>query len=237
MSFCLDETIIADYLSGQLSFIRRYQLKRHLASCKKCLDELLILHQMQKAQENENFKHTKMPSHSVNHIVYLINQQLNPKYVPWKSSKSSLKKTFTGFINRVKKFGCPVNHFIPAMQPIPVLRGFSKIMRTEMSEQHIDIQKKIDALKVNIFFQRSKDAQVVMEIHVTQDKRPAQNVRLTCIRKNDGLDSRLLKDKVIFYDCPFDQYTMIISQHDTERGRFVFDINADGIYEQENIED
>lgn len=225
---CLNETTMAAYFSGKLSFFERFKVKNHLATCSNCLEEMLFINQMIKAVENKADQHTFMPHEQVQNVLKSLNNFKNQDYLTWKTKQLSRNRSF---IDRAKNmFGWinPGHSLKPVLQPIPILRS---IASEESPTPYIHMQKQFEVLCVDIHFVRSENKFVNIHVQVTQESRPAQNIRITCIRQGDGFDSRLLKDRIIFNDCPFDQYTLTITQHAVEKGKVRFHIKEEGVYE------
>jgi len=232
MSSCLNDKTIIDYFSGNLSLFMQYLLKRHIASCDTCLNNLLIIHQMLKDQTSEDWKAISIPSEQSQQLLRRINRNREQKYHQWHFENVSMKSSFKDLFH--KKLGEIFSNYIhhPVLQPIPVLRSINQKSMEDQPIRSIHLKKQFDDLHTDILFQRSTEHHVSIHIQVKQNNMPAKNVRLTCIRKGDGFDSRLLKDKVIFQDCPFDCYQLIIAQHAIEKGSFEFEINLEGINEK-----
>ena len=230
---CLNDKTIAEYFSKKTSFWKKYRIKKHIENCENCLNELLIYHQMLKLQKVENWEKNKISEEKAQQVLFSINQSLKTKHYKWKEPKNIFNNNkLVNFINKSMQHKIPGISLSPVLQPVPVLRSISSISNKNVTDPSVLIQKQIDELDINILLTNSIENFADIQISILQNNMKALNVRVIVDCQDKGFDSRLIKNKEIFYNCPFGHYRFTIIQHGMEKGLIEFEINQDGVYEK-----
>ncbi|MCP4106973.1 MAG: hypothetical protein GY749_15785 [Desulfobacteraceae bacterium] len=84
-----------------------------------------------------------------------------------------------------------------------------------------------------MYIEKTADNKICIHARVRKENTVAKNVRLTLVRQENSIVSRLLKgDYELFENLSFGSYCLTVAQNATEKGTCLFEVSEQGISEE-----
>lgn len=198
---CLDEEVLASYLSGLLTGDAKENLEAHLATCTMCLDDLVAVH---KAVEDKGVE--RVPQRVIDRAMSLVSPSQRGEEL-----LDLVVRVVKDTVELVRTSGQLI------LSPAPVgVRGRPKPSQTSI----LQVEKEMGRFKVTVEVERVETELCQVAVRVRQEGgRPADGIRLSLVSGGREQASYLTrKGEVVFDPIPQGDYNLAISDSGTPVG-------------------
>jgi len=246
----LTDTMIDDYIFSPTKKIKN-KVESHIQNCESCKEKIELAQMTLHDPEIEIEAAKTITDEDVEKIV----KKLEPTY-HWQIRKDAFMKKcliqlnsiyilMLDFFSRMFQFLYALL-FPPIPQPVPArvkrrtkqrfldnapVKRFGLgflILRNE-----IICERSFLEIGLIIQFNRVRHGKVHMILELLDSSN--RNVRASLFGSEIGQLSEIIDNKCFFYDLPFDTYNLTIRQFSKFKGKFVFSIRKEGIYEENSF--
>lgn len=211
---CPSEEVVADYLQGFLSDVKKTALERHFAACERCLDELATLETI--GIEADADERDRVPEKVMEKVLDRVrNQDFNKieKVVrKIRRTAQSLLLTTSDYVNAL--FGVPSR--------LQSIRGAKK----NISRDLIQLTLAFEEVKADIEIEKVKEQRVNIRVNVFKGIQQDRSIRVSLGKDERDLFSFILDKKgyAVFENIAYGRYIMTFRQNGEIVGMYPFEI-------------
>ncbi len=202
---CIDIARLVEYSEGRLTGKALEAMEKHLCECDACLEEFIMANRL---MADEELKQWDPLSESGARALW-----------------QTLKKRAAGTYEWIKAR-------LPLSPASPFQPAFASVVRSGAGPavDFIHLNREFEDLEADMVVQKGDDQKIDIHVGVTRGHQVPGNVRLTFIKGDEILHSRLLEQgRQVIDGLDFGKYEMLVIDDAVEKGRIRFDIHEAGL--------
>ncbi len=204
MKSCTELGMLAKYIRGSLSKKDMDRLEEHISVCDACLEEFVVANSIMRDKELSEWE--PVSKEAALSLLDVLNNKIRHFY-EWITALPSELMLTPDFAPVRSDAGSPVDY--------------------------VYLSKHMGELQTEMYVEKTAHDKVCFHARVFKENLGAKNVRLTFIRDEDAIVSRLLKDDYeLFENMLFGSYCLTVRQNAMEKGSYHFEILPEGVGEK-----
>lgn len=203
---CIETVKLYDYITGRLSKQEACSVEAHLADCDLCLEQFVTVQ------------------------ILLEDRNLKGNSVPIKEADIPIINTLLAGAKRLWEWTIE-----PPAQRAFAIRGSTgkRTFGKDLPSNYLKVVKNFDGLSGEMTFKKTTPNAFDLQFKLVGTVDDNTQFCLILEREKDKFDARILEgDRAEFSNLSFDRYDLVLEQREKPCGKFFFEINQDGIYEQ-----